>query len=78
LNGVVEFTAVVANAAFDAFLLVDFMRLFLFPDNGFLGALLETEGASGTGFGIDFIVKERFADAGTDICAPGCGRHIHV
>jgi asparagine N-glycosylation enzyme membrane subunit Stt3 len=65
-NGV-KFTAVVADAAFDAFVLIDFMGLFLFPDNGFLGALLETEGAAGAGFGIDFIVKQRFADAGRHI-----------
>jgi hypothetical protein len=53
------------------------MRLFLFPGNGFLGAFLETEGAAGAGFRIDFIVKERFADAGRDIFCPLCGLHIH-
>jgi hypothetical protein len=35
----IKFTAVVANAAFDTFVLNDGVRLFLLPDNGILGAL---------------------------------------
>ena len=53
----IELAYIIANAAFDAFVLVQFMEFFLFTADGFLGAFTRADVTPGTGFGINFIVK---------------------
>jgi hypothetical protein len=71
-NGI-EFTGIVANTAFDAFILVQLMGFFLFTADGFLGAFTRTDVTPGTGFGINFIVKQGLAYAGGTFFFPDMG-----
>jgi hypothetical protein len=63
LDGV-EFTRVIADAALDTFVLVQFMRLFLFTADSFLRTFTSTDATPGTGFSVNFIMKQGFADTG--------------
>jgi hypothetical protein len=60
----IEFTGVVANTAFDAFVLVQLMKFFLFTADGFLGAFTRADVTPRTRFGINFIVKQGLAYSG--------------
>jgi hypothetical protein len=60
----IKFTSLVADAALDAFFLVDVVQFFLFTGYGFLRAFAEAHLASGAVFFINFIMKERFTDTG--------------
>jgi hypothetical protein len=63
LNGV-EFTCVIAYAAFYAFVLVQRVGLLLFAADSLLRAFARTDATAGTGFSINRIVKQGLADTG--------------
>jgi hypothetical protein len=72
LDGI-KFTGVVANAALDAFFLIDDVQFFLFTGYGLLRALPKAHMASGAVFLVDFIMKQRFAYAGRTFLVPNVG-----
>ena len=61
-NNSIKFAGIVANTAFDTFVLVQLMRGFLFAGDDIFRASFCTQGASGAGFRIDFVVEQILAD----------------
>ena len=69
-NNRVKFAAIIADAALDAFVLVQLMGFFLFTADGILWASAKADLASRAGFGVDFIMKKRFANPSRAFLVP--------